>query len=281
MTLNLNVPFQSSKFPRVAGEFLESAFGNVTKRETLAFKAGGWASLPIDYAIEKYAVPYAKRHYGKKAFYRKISQFGVRDIEKRSKKTVKTRASRKMGSKRSYNESLSKRVAKVEAMARSNRPEMKSITWRTFGTITQGTRNVLDITALAQGTSNSARIGDRIKVWRIEVRGWANNRLDQYIIQCHGTDDPDFNSFGSGSNGFIDEGETAKFTEWLNFKNYNNGISTDCPVRAFLKFPKGINVHYDGSTANPVQNALQLISRNAFTQDNAQDLEVRMWFTDN
>lgn len=47
-------------------------FAGLTKREILAFKAGSWSSLPIDFVIENYGIPFAKKHFGEKAFYMRI-----------------------------------------------------------------------------------------------------------------------------------------------------------------------------------------------------------------
>lgn len=48
----------------------------------MAFKAGSWSSLPIDYVIEKYGIPYAKKKFGPKAFYAHLNKMGRRSRRK-------------------------------------------------------------------------------------------------------------------------------------------------------------------------------------------------------
>ena len=57
---------------------MSSVLKGLTKREALAFKVGGWASLPIDFVIENYGIPFAKKHFGEKAFYAHIKKMGLR-----------------------------------------------------------------------------------------------------------------------------------------------------------------------------------------------------------
>lgn len=271
-----------------AADAVKAAVGNITKREALAFKAGGWASLPIDYVFERYALPYARKNFSEKGFYNKISQFGSTSSRTLARDRIafsgKFRRN-KMPAKRSYynnNNAVNKRLRRVEAMARANRPEMKTITWSSVGTVVNGTQNVLDITSIAQGTGVNERVGQHIKVWRIEIRGSSFNSLDHYILQKHGTINPVYSSFGTGQYAFLDDGvSNTQFTEWLSFRNDAVGWGTLSNNREVLRFPKGIIVKYDDAVNAPQQNGLLFVSRNTSTTDYSQNYSIRMWFTDN
>lgn len=258
---------------------LEAAdlIGSVTKREALAFKAGGWASLPMEYVGEKYVLPYVQRRFGEKAFYNKISQFGST-----SQQTPRVTTAGKMAAKRKYtgDSAINKRLKRVERIANANRGEMKMATWTSSGTVTQGTQNVLDLTSLIQGVGDDQRVGNRIKVWRIEVRGYAIGQLDHYILQKHGTVNPVYTDFGTGAYAFVDAGSTNKFTEWLSFRSLCITPGSNASYREVLKFPMGLVVHYDDSTTQPVQNGVLFVSRNTTTVDYAQNFSLRIWYTD-
>lgn len=264
---------------------VKSSLSSVTKREALAFKAGGWAGIPMEIAFEKVIAPQAEKVFGEKAFYNRISQFGSGKGVKRKRKSAPSKRlnsfsnRRNMPAKRSYRSAnLEKRLRRVEARSKA---EMKSITWTSAGTVTQGTRNVLDMTAIAEGTSVNERIGDKIKVWRIEIRGYADGEIDHYLIQKHGTDTPVYTDFGSGSAAFIaDSLDSTKYTEWAWIKNLFLAYTNRPIIHYIHKFPMGIVVDFEGSGTTAVDNGLLLVSRNASTVDKSQSLSVRMWYTD-
>lgn len=265
--------------------------GNLSKREVLAFKVGGWSSLPIDYAIENYALPYAEKNFSEKGFYNKISQFGARKSSSRSllnhKKPIVRKSTLKMpANKYPRNQyALNKRLRRVEAMARNNRAEMKTITWTSSGVVGAGTQSALDFTQISSGTAINEREGNYIKVWRVEIRGFSPSQLDHYIIQKHGTTTPVFADFGTGAYAFIDDGvNNTRYTEWLSFRNYDvsttAGTTAVANIREVLKFPKGIVVKYDDSVSAPVQNGLVYVVRNTTAVDQSQNLSLCMWYTD-
>ncbi len=47
------------------------AASRFTAREIAAFKAGSWAAVPIDYALENKVIPYIEKHVTKKAIIQK------------------------------------------------------------------------------------------------------------------------------------------------------------------------------------------------------------------
>lgn len=264
-----------------AGDVARGILGNVTKREALAFKAGGWASLPIDYALEKYALPFVKKNFSEKGFYGHISQFGKSGGKKIATAQIKETRKRKMSTKRKYSKNdyvIQKRLRRVEAMAKS---EMKTITWTSSGTVTQGTQNLLDLTSMAQGVAVNERVGDQIKVWRIEIRGYAIAQLDHYVIQKHGSTNPVYADFGTGAYAFLDDGvNNSRYTEWLSFRNLVITPGSNASYREVLQFPKGIIVKYDETVNAPVQNGLVFVSRNTTATDYAQNFSIRLWYTD-
>lgn len=260
----------------------------ITKREALAFKAGGWASIPVDYIAEKYAIPYIKENFNETAFYNKINKFGANNTTDSSNQTrfshkinsPKYNTTTKMKKYTYRNRSISSRLARVEKMARNNRAEMKSVTWTSSGTIATSTINTLEMTSIGHGTGINERIGDRIKVWRIEIRGEGLNKLDHYILQKHGTQNPTYADFGSGAYAFVDDSSSSLWTEWLSFRNMYHAVGVIVPHRQVLKFPRGIVVKYQDATAPAKDNGLLFVSRNTTPDPQDQNLSIRMWYTD-
>lgn len=262
-------------------DFFRSGASTITKREAIAFKAGGWASIPLDYAIEKYAIPYIKENFNETAFYRKINTFGANTTNFSSNITShKSRNKMAKTTNRYGKRNMEYRLRKVERMARNNRAEMKSVTWTSSGTVPATEINILELTSIGHGTGINERIGDRIKVWRIEIRGEGSNELDHYVLQKHGTQNPVYADFGSGAYAFVDDSSSSLWTEWLSFRNLFYAVGVTVPFREVLKFPMGIVVKYQDATAPAKDNGLLFVSRNPTAGIEGQNLSIRMWYTD-
>lgn len=154
---------------------MTSLLKGLSKREILAFKAGGWASLPIDYVIENYGIPFAKKHFGKKAFYSHISQMPSSRRRTMMQPMIVSQESRKRSGVPLY--SLAKR-------AKYGRPGKKhpgdselkchyeeiSISTQSVGTLR--TQQLYQVT---QGAEIGERIGSRIRAHYVDVRGYIRN----------------------------------------------------------------------------------------------------------
>lgn len=182
----------------------------------------------------------------------------------------------------SNTQQIAKRLRYVERQTRLNRPEMKHITHTLNGTVTNGTVNVTGITNIAQGDTIAERSGDRIRVWRIEIRGLSPPNIDNYLIQQHTTTLPTITDFGSTVGAFtLDSVTNTKFTEWKHF-THNGGVSGLVPgrFRSYQRFKNGIIVKYGGTGTQPVDNGLVVCNLNRTTTDVAVQFSIRVYFTD-
>ena len=188
--------------------------------------------------------------------------------------------------------SLTKRVKRVERRAAFNKPEMKSITVSlnamtgTGGTLlADNAVTLLQPCRITQGTGVAERIGDKIRVWRIEVRGVADAGLDQFLIQNHTASDPGISSFTSQIGCYLLDSENNKrFTEWLHYRNYYSAgaVSGDVsPMKFVQKFRNGIIVKYNGAASTSVvDNAINYVCVNRTGGNRAINCTLRMWYTD-
>lgn len=191
-------------------------------------------------------------------------------------------AKRKLDFSRVSDMPLKKRLRRVERQVKLNRPEMKHQTVSVSGTITAGTLNVLALTNIAQGDTIAQRSGDRIRVWRIEIRGINDPAVDNYLIQQHTTTLPTAADFTSTVGAFtLDSLTNTKFTEWKHF-----GCNLALPVtdagrfKTSLRFRNGIIVKYGGTGTQPVDNGLVACQLNRSTNDLVAQYTVRIYFTD-
>jgi len=175
--------------------------------------------------------------------------------------------------------SLAKRVSAVEARQRNQRPQMKQILFFPTGGIAPGAALVTNICAIAEGTNVLNRVGNRIKAWRVEMRGIMDPGLDYFLVQAHTNDTPSITAFSAGRGSFINSNETnTKLTEWM---HYCVPDSVPHNFKRSKKFKYGINVKYNGTgTTNAVDNVLYIVVVNRSTTTQAIDSCVRLWFTD-
>ena len=174
---------------------------------------------------------------------------------------------------------IAKRLKRVEAMAKANRPEMQFKTFGYSGSL-NGTTTLyagVDICDISQGDGINQRQGNKIKVWRVEVRGWTSTSNDLYILQNHGTAAVSATSFGPYAGAFIDDDKTSKTTEWRHIKP--NGAVGNVAFKASQKF-RGMTIRYDGSGPNPVDNGLYLAILNRSGAAASTIASVKVWYTD-
>lgn len=177
---------------------------------------------------------------------------------------------------------MSKRLKRMEYQVYRNRPEMKTATVALTGNITAGALSLMQPCRLGTGTTPAQRIGDKIRLYRIEVRGTGDNRFDQYIIQKKTTTDPTIASFTTASGAYIfDSLNTNQFTEWLHYRNIAAGPNSFSGVKYQKRFKGGIVVKYNGSAAtNVVDNEIIVAVVNRSSSSLAYDCTCRIWYTD-
>ena len=121
---------------------------------------------------------------------------------------------------RGYDYSVTKRLKRAERQIQLNKPEVKSQRFffnsstDTGGTqIADGAVSVLRICGVSQGTSSDDRIGDKVRIKRIHIRGHVDNRLDYYLIRLNGNTQPKYEDFSPQQGGFLSNEKSIQFKE--------------------------------------------------------------------
>jgi len=137
-------------------------------REVLAFKAGTWAGLPLNYLIEKYGIPYVKQRLGERAFYKKINSMPSRRLT--AHKAAGTTSYLK------HKKSSSVYAPKYKKNYMIGVPELKTHTTQlNSGSLT--THNTQDalLYNMNQGVEAGQRIAKEIQARRINFNLFARN----------------------------------------------------------------------------------------------------------
>lgn len=170
---------------------------------------------------------------------------------------------------------------RLERRVNALKPEMKHATFTLSSVLT--TANpfaAANLTEISQGDAVNRRTGNRIKVWRIEVRGLCSSELDTWVVQSHQGIAPIVTQFTSGFGSMItDDDLNSKLTEWRHYRNLNESANF-APYKLVVRFKTGINVKYDGITTTPGDNGLYWVAFNPGTTDRNIDLTARIWYTD-
>lgn len=178
---------------------------------------------------------------------------------------------------------MNKRLKTIERQVYRNRPEMKTTTVNVTASIATNQISIAQPCRMAQGTNGSERIGDRIRVWRIECRGLTNGRLDHFILQQKTTTAPSLATFTANPGAFINDlDNTNKFTEWSHYRNLSaSDVSKVCPLKQTVKFRGGMVVKYNGAgTTDIVDNEISVVVLNRSAVTNDVSYTIRMWYTD-
>lgn len=174
-----------------------------------------------------------------------------------------------------------KRLRRMERQIYRNRPEMQTKTKSTAGNIAVGAIVNVDPCRMATGSGVGSRNGDKIRVYRIEIRGTTNTNLDHYIIQCKSNTQPQITDFGSNQGAYLlDSVNTNQYTEWAHYRP--GGVVADTAAFKFSKrFKGGIVVKFNGSAStNIIDNEIlySVVNRSAFSQP--VNVTCRIWYTD-
>lgn len=175
---------------------------------------------------------------------------------------------------------VTKRLKQVESLARSNRPELKTKTFFANGAIPPTGLGLVELTAIAQGDTNSTRDGVKIKVKKIEIRGLIPTEADVFVTQSYGSYVPTIGSFTTPCIGcFVDDTEnTTIFKEIRYIRNVNQAHAL-VPVWRTIKINSLVG--YDGgTTSNCVRNRLHLVFVNATGAAVTPNCQVRIYYTD-
>lgn len=179
---------------------------------------------------------------------------------------------------------VQKRLKRVEAQVKKNRPEMKMFT-SAFNALVPpsgGGANLLvgNITGIAQGDSVDQRSGNKVKIWRVEIRGTVSNEIDTYLLQSHVPAAPtnaNFDTEGIPASFVTALSANVNFTEWAYRQSRD---TTDNQLRIIRKF-KGMELSFPGTATTASRNNLYVVFRNpTTTADNSASGWCRVWFTD-
>lgn len=172
---------------------------------------------------------------------------------------------------------------KYRARTRGPTFEMKKKTYNIASTIGAANLNNIILSNVTRGSAINERNNNKIRVWRIEYRGILPGEMDAYILQAHQLADPVITDFGSTPGAFLDASvQNTKFTQWKHIQSTGQATTSSGRARCVLKFPKGLQVHYDGNLAtDAIRNKLYFTLVNNSSATLSSSGSICMWFTDN
>lgn len=174
-----------------------------------------------------------------------------------------------------------KRVKRLEKKVAALKPEMKHKHFTLDGTVNAGNFALLDVTALSADDDVDDRTGQRVKLWRVEVRGVSESNVDFMLVQMHGNTLPVIGDFtGEQGSMIIDQKLNSVFTEWKYFPPSTAYTGETNRVRCTQSFKNGMVVKYNGFSSPAVQNRLLVIAVNHSAANKTVDFTARVWYTD-
>lgn len=187
---------------------------------------------------------------------------------------------------------VAKKLRRLELQVRRNRPEMKSITSTASAAVASGNISVFTLNQIGQGDTVSTRDGDKIRVYRHDIRCYAPPGIDVFVISSSIPTAPTAAVFTNTVNCHIIPASTSSYFEHVHFGAsttnnyaYNGSTAVSFPVDQRLtrvvRFPSGKIVRYTGSGASAIVDGYQFI---VFVNNTAAQLtyecSVKTWFTD-
>lgn len=178
-------------------------------------------------------------------------------------------------------ENVSKRVKKVERQVKAAY-EMKTATASLSGATATGTWGLIRPCRVAQGADINERIGNKIRVHRIEVRGTLDFRIDIYILQKKIATDPVLADLTTVTGAYFDDNKNgSSYVEWAHHGSQMDGAGGQGRLKLSRKFPGGMVVHFSGPAgADIVDNELQIGVLNLSGTTLGYALSCRVWYTD-
>lgn len=186
---------------------------------------------------------------------------------------------------------IAKKLKTLERKVRANEPELKVHYDSGNSSILPNVLIGEFLTEIAQGTTDSTRIGTRIKVQSIEIRGYSAMPMDIYMVKTvDDKDAPGLSDFNSGLAGAFGNHTKLKTILQSNAGNLgcNRVSDTTTNVFPFLlkkKWPNGLVVEFDAATGaygDCVRNSLWFIAMNQMVGSGTQPIyfNIKTEFTD-
>ena len=187
-----------------------------------------------------------------------------------------------------YKKSLVARVKRVEAKVAKQKPETKVYTTKvgSLGGLGTATLSYADLGGLVQGTDLGERIGNKIRVHKVEVFGIAGVKLGIFLLKSKLAAAPaigDFTDTSVSTYGSILEGNLLNNVYVVLKQTSVKGLHyTDTGAIQFSRSWKaGIPVSFeDGTTDTVSHNNLYVVFVNRTVGTVLGEATVRFWYTD-
>jgi len=183
-----------------------------------------------------------------------------------------------------YKKSLAARVKRVEAKVARSKPEVKSYTTQVgdISTVPISTCEYVDLNGIVQGTDNGERLGNKIRVLKIECRGTASPRLGVFLLKSKLSTPPAAADF-TGEYGSVLLGNLLGnvYVELVSVALKGLSYLDNGVVRFSRSFKGGLPVSFeDGTTGSCSHNNLYVCLVNKGVSAVHGLLTVRVWYTD-
>ena len=174
---------------------------------------------------------------------------------------------------------FTKRLRNVEMLARTNRPEIKSITFVTSRLLSDNAVLNVPVTNILEGTGGNERLGDKVRLIRVEVRGTMDSKIDAHLLKCYSATLPSSANFTSGQGSFLlDSERDSRFQE---LTHYRSNYTVDQFTKFHIKRNLGFSAWFNGAAASTCQRnqvSVTLMNRSGAARN--YDFSVRLWYSD-
>lgn len=175
---------------------------------------------------------------------------------------------------------LAKRIKKIEKKQLKNSSETK---YKSFGintSIATGTIFPVSLVDIPEGTGNDERVGDIIRLLKVEVRGVSANQLDIYLLRGATVTSPVVANFGSTIGAFLLDSQLNNFKELVHYRNLYTSTLVDS-IKFTKNFGTGTIVKYNGSASTAcISNKLWLVVLNRDPSSKSVNFSIRVSFKD-
>lgn len=185
-----------------------------------------------------------------------------------------------------YKKDLAARVKRVEAKVAAQKPETKVYTAVDFipagGTLGGNSVAYFELGDIVEGTGFNERIGNKIRVHKVEVRGLAGTMVGVVLLKSKLAVAPAIADFEGDVVPFIVGNQLGNVYVPLHEHIANKESSALISLIQFSKtFKAGIPVSYeDPTTGSCSHNNMYVVAVNHQTLPATVQLTARVWYTD-
>lgn len=127
--------------------------------------------------------------------------------------------------------------------------------------VTSGSIELVELTAIAQGDDDNQRVGRKVKIMAVDCRFHVSDRnIDCYIIKTTGSTAPDYTDFDTSLGAHLDQQAMSEYTELAYIKERRSTTNS----MFYKKYWKaGIPVYYNSTTTvSGMKNRIFLVFKN-------------------